>query len=90
MKGTGDVGSVKIALGAMADRPMRAKAAEAALAGAKLTEEGVAKAVAAVGEGTSPITDRELAARVDECHCIIAGAPAPSSAALGAAPAPSC
>ena len=41
----------------MADRPIRAKAAEKALAGATLTEEGVAPAVAAVGEGTKPITD---------------------------------
>jgi len=53
----GTVKSSRIALGAMADRPLRAKAAEAALAGAKLTEDGVAKAVAAIGEGTSPITD---------------------------------
>ena len=51
------VKSARIALGCMADRPIRAKAAEKALAGATLTEEGVAKAVAAVGEGTEPITD---------------------------------
>jgi CO/xanthine dehydrogenase FAD-binding subunit len=53
----GKVKSAKIALGCMADRPVRAKAAEKALAGATLTEEGVAKAIAAVGEGTQPITD---------------------------------
>jgi CO/xanthine dehydrogenase FAD-binding subunit len=53
----GAVNSARIALGAMADRPLRAKAAEAALVGAKLTEDGIAKAVAAIGEGTSPITD---------------------------------
>lgn len=51
------VKSARIALGAMAERPLRAKAAEAALLGAKLTEEGVARAVAAIGEGTSPVTD---------------------------------
>jgi CO/xanthine dehydrogenase FAD-binding subunit len=55
--GDGVVKSARIGLGAMADRPLRAKAAEAALVGAKLTEDGVAKAVAAIGEGTSPITD---------------------------------
>lgn len=53
----GKVKSAKIALGCMADRPVRAKAAEKALAGATLTEDGVAKAIAAVGEGTQPITD---------------------------------
>jgi CO/xanthine dehydrogenase FAD-binding subunit len=53
----GAVKSARIALGAMADRPLRAKAAEAALVGVTLTEAGVAKAVAAIGEGTSPITD---------------------------------
>ena len=41
----------------MADRPIRAKAAEKALAGAALDEDGVAQAVAAVGEGHKPITD---------------------------------
>ncbi len=41
----------------MADRPVRAKAAEKALVGVTLTEEGVASAVAAVGEDTEPITD---------------------------------
>ena len=53
----GQVKSAKIALGCMADRPMRAKAAEKALSGATLTKEGVVPAVAAVGEGTKPITD---------------------------------
>jgi CO/xanthine dehydrogenase FAD-binding subunit len=53
----GKVKSARITLGCMADRPIRAKAAEKALAGATLTEEGVAKAVAAVGEGVQPITD---------------------------------
>lgn len=51
------VKSAKIALGCMADRPIRAKAAEKALAGATFTEEGVAPAVAAIAEGVQPITD---------------------------------
>jgi CO/xanthine dehydrogenase FAD-binding subunit len=51
------VKGAKIALGCMAGRPIRAKAAEKALVGVTLTEEGVASAVAAVGEGTEPITD---------------------------------
>lgn len=53
----GKVKSAKIALGCMADRPVRARAAEKALAGATLREEGVAPAVAAIGEGIQPITD---------------------------------
>lgn len=53
----GKVGAAHIALGCMADRPVRAKAAEAALTGAALTEEGIAPAVAVVGEGTQPVTD---------------------------------
>jgi CO/xanthine dehydrogenase FAD-binding subunit len=53
----GKVKSARIALGCMADRPIRARTAEKALAGAVLTEEGVAPAVAAVGEGAKPITD---------------------------------
>jgi CO/xanthine dehydrogenase FAD-binding subunit len=53
----GKVKNARIALGCMADRPIRAKAAEKALVGVTLTEEGVASAVAAVGEGTKPITD---------------------------------
>ena len=53
----GAVTKARIALGCMADRPIRAKAAEAALTGARLTAEGIAAAAAAIGEGTSPITD---------------------------------
>ncbi|PDQ18949.1 oxidoreductase [Mesorhizobium sanjuanii] len=53
----GVVSSARIALGCMADRPMRAKAAEKALAGRPLTSDGIAPALAAVAEGTSPITD---------------------------------
>ncbi|CCV14916.1 FAD binding domain-containing protein [Mesorhizobium sp. STM 4661] len=53
----GTVCAARIALGCMADRPMRARAAEKALLGRKLTKDGIAPALAAVGEGTSPITD---------------------------------
>lgn len=53
----GSVASASIALGCMADQPMRAKAAEKALLGAKLTPEGIAPALTAVGEGIAPITD---------------------------------
>jgi CO/xanthine dehydrogenase FAD-binding subunit len=53
----GIVTAARIALGCMADRPMRARAAEAALVGKPLTREGIADAVAAIGEGTQPITD---------------------------------
>ncbi|MBX3570167.1 MAG: FAD binding domain-containing protein [Rhizobiaceae bacterium] len=53
----GRVLAARIALGCMAPRPMRAKAAEAALAGQPMTEQGVAAAVAAVAEGIDPITD---------------------------------
>lgn len=55
--GDGIVRSARIALGCMADRPIRAKAAEKALVGKALTEEGIAGAVAVIGEGTAPITD---------------------------------
>lgn len=53
----GKVEKARIALGCMADRPIRARAAEKALAGATLREEDVAPAVAAIGEGIQPITD---------------------------------
>ncbi|WFP79177.1 FAD binding domain-containing protein [Mesorhizobium sp. WSM4906] len=53
----GTVASASIALGCMADRPMRAKAAENALLGCKLTSEEIAPALAAAGEGITPITD---------------------------------
>ncbi|WFP60025.1 FAD binding domain-containing protein [Mesorhizobium sp. WSM4904] len=53
----GTVASASIALGCMADRPMRAKAAENALLGCKLTPEEIAPALAAAGEGITPITD---------------------------------
>ncbi|MDX8469709.1 FAD binding domain-containing protein [Mesorhizobium sp. VK23B] len=53
----GTITSARIALGCMADRPMRAKTAEKALLGCRLTAEEIAPALSAVGEGISPITD---------------------------------
>jgi len=53
----GTVSSARIALGCMADRPMRAKAAEKELEGKKLDQNGIAAALAAATEGTAPITD---------------------------------
>ncbi|RWM90802.1 MAG: xanthine dehydrogenase family protein subunit M [Mesorhizobium sp.] len=53
----GAVSSAHIALGCMGDRPMRAKAAEKALLGRKLTSDGIAPALAVASDGTSPITD---------------------------------
>ena len=55
--GDGAVSSARIALGCMADRPMRAKAAEKALIGKKLDRDGIAAALAVACEGTAPITD---------------------------------
>jgi CO/xanthine dehydrogenase FAD-binding subunit len=51
------VSSARIALGCMADRPMRAKAAEKALLGRKLATDGIAPALAVASDGTSPVTD---------------------------------
>src|SRR5438445_193162 len=53
----GTVSSARIALGCMAARPMRARAAEKALKGKSLDQNGIAAALATAGEGTSPITD---------------------------------
>lgn len=53
----GTVGGARIALGCMADRPMRAHAAEAALTGKPLTAEGIAEAVARASDGIDPPTD---------------------------------
>lgn len=55
--GAGGVMHARIALGCMADRPMRAEAAEKALVGKRLTREEIVASVAAIGEGTDPITD---------------------------------
>jgi CO/xanthine dehydrogenase FAD-binding subunit len=48
---------VRIALGAMAATPVRAKAAERALEGRTLDAASIAAAAAAVTEGTSPVDD---------------------------------
>jgi CO/xanthine dehydrogenase FAD-binding subunit len=53
----GRVSNARIAYGAMAATAIRAKAAERALEGRMLDETGVAAAVAAAAEGTSPATD---------------------------------
>ncbi len=53
----GAVTGARIALGCMADRPIRAKLAEDALVGRTLTEDGIAKAVEAVSHGIRPPTD---------------------------------
>ena len=53
----GRVSNPRIAYGAMAPTAIRAKAAERALDGRTLDESGVAAAVAAAAEGTSPATD---------------------------------
>lgn len=53
----GTIASARIALGCMADRPVRAKAAENALKGKTLDRDGIAGALAVAGEGTAPITD---------------------------------
>jgi CO/xanthine dehydrogenase FAD-binding subunit len=53
----GTVTAARIALGCMADRPIRAKGAEKALLGCKLTPQEIAPALAAASEGIAPITD---------------------------------
>jgi CO/xanthine dehydrogenase FAD-binding subunit len=53
----GRITSARIALGCMADRPIRARPAERALAGAERMTDGIAAAVAAIGDGIDPPTD---------------------------------
>lgn len=53
----GTIRAARIALGCMADRPIRAGAAEAALVGRSRTSDGIAPALAVAAEGTQPITD---------------------------------
>ena len=53
----GRVSGARIAYGAMAPTAIRAKAAERALEGRTLDASGIAAAVAAAAEGTSPATD---------------------------------
>lgn len=57
MDAAGIITAARIALGCMAERPIRATMAEQALVGAKLTENGVAKAVEVVSHGIRPPTD---------------------------------
>ncbi|UVK46201.1 FAD binding domain-containing protein [Mesorhizobium sp. AR07] len=57
LAGDGTVSSARIALGCMADRPIRARAAEKALIGRSLTKDGIAPALAVINDGTSPATD---------------------------------
>jgi CO/xanthine dehydrogenase FAD-binding subunit len=54
---SGIVTAARVALGCMADRPIRAKRAEDALIGARLTADGVEAAVRAVSEGVRPPSD---------------------------------
>lgn len=56
-EGDGQITAARIALGCMADRPVRAKAAEKVLIGNRLTPDGIAAALAVAGEGTVPSTD---------------------------------
>ncbi len=53
----GRIAGARVAYGAMAPTPIRAKAVERALEGRALDESGIAAAVAAAAEGTSPQTD---------------------------------
>ena len=53
----GAITDARIALGCMADRPIRAKKAEGMLAGATLTAQSVAQAVEAVSDGIRPPSD---------------------------------
>ncbi|MEQ1955663.1 FAD binding domain-containing protein [Mesorhizobium yinganensis] len=53
----GSIRDARIALGCMADRPIRALAAEKALIGRTRTADGIAPALAAATQGTAPITD---------------------------------
>lgn len=53
----GTVAYARLALGCMADRPIRAKGAEEALIGKPLTAVGVAGAIERAGEGIDPPTD---------------------------------
>ena len=54
----GVITAARIALGGMADRPIRAKAAEAALLGRPRDKNGIAPALAVALDGTAAISDR--------------------------------
>ncbi len=53
----GRIAGARVAYGAMAPTPMRAKAAERALEGRSLDEAGISAALAACAEGTAPADD---------------------------------
>jgi CO/xanthine dehydrogenase FAD-binding subunit len=53
----GRLSNVRVAYGAMAPTPIRARAVERALEGRSLDAAGIAPALAAAAEGTSPATD---------------------------------
>lgn len=53
----GRIAGARVAYGAMAPTPMRARAVERALEGRSLDEAGIAAAVAAAAEGTQPASD---------------------------------
>lgn len=53
----GTIDSARIAYGCMADRPVRAPAVEAALAGRPRTADGIRDALAVAADGTEPVTD---------------------------------
>lgn len=53
----GRISGVRVAYGAMAPTPIRARAVERALEGATLDEAGIARALAVAHEGTSPTDD---------------------------------
>ena len=55
--GGGRLSNVRVAYGAMAPTPIRARAVERALEGRSLDAAGIAPALAAATEGTSPATD---------------------------------
>jgi xanthine dehydrogenase small subunit len=55
--GGGRLSDVRVAYGAMAPTPIRARAVERALEGRSLDASGIAPALAAAAEGTSPATD---------------------------------
>lgn len=58
----GKLAGVRVAYGAMAARPMRATAVEAALEGRALDDEAIAAAVGVAAEGTAPEDDPQASA----------------------------
>lgn len=58
----GKIANARVAYGAMAPRPMRANAVEAALNGKALDAAGIAAAVKVATDGTAPLTDPQASA----------------------------